>query len=332
MSPNKNKLVMALDIGGTTIKSGLVDSLGRIIYEIKVPSQALSGSTFVLENIKKVIDKMLQYAEKNVLSLKSIGISTAGVVDPEKGEIIFATGTFKGWQGVSIKENINKYLKLPVYIENDAHAAGWGEKYFGVARNVNDFVMLTLGTGLGGSIFTRGKLYTGSSNFAGLIGQMNIGFRCIGDNKKDFTEAACLEDYISANGMSRMANEIASEYKESFLAKIISENNGKISPKEIYIAYKNGDKLASEVIRRMIIYLGTGIITLLYLLNPELIVLSGGLSNMKEDLLVPLRKHVREHCPEKLYKNIKIKLSQNLENCGFIGAAAIAFSKGIPRI
>ena len=332
MNQDTKKIVIALDVGGTTIKSGLIDSSGKILYESKIPSQALSGYVYVLKNIKEIIISLQQYAEKNRLPLVSVGISTAGVVDVEKGKIAFATDTFKGWQGVSITGNVKKYLNLPVYVENDAHAAGWGEKFFGVARNVNDFIMLTLGTGLGGAIFTKSKLYAGSSNFAGLIGQMSMGYRGIEKENQIFNLVTCLEDYVSANGMSAIAKEMAGENKKSLLAKIIAENNGEISPKEIYQAFKDGDQAANEVIRRTIIYLGIGIRNLYYILNPEMVVLSGGISNLKEDLLIPLRQYVREHCPQKLYKNVKIKLSHFLENCGLMGAAAVAFSKGIPRI
>ncbi len=330
---NKELVVMVFDIGGTTIKSGIINRKGEIIHKLKTSSQAQKGAKYIFKNIKFLGNKLLKYSQKNSLRPQSIGISTAGTVDLDRGVIAFSTETFKNWQGAKVKKKVEDMFEIPVYLENDAHAAAWGEKYLGIAKEIDDFVMITLGTGIGGAIFSKGKLFDGSSNFAGLIGMMSVepkGYEC------ELGVKGCLEAFSSGWGFARLSEEIVSSnsFKYGKNSPITSKikSGEKVSPEDVFAAVSEGDIIGQMVLDRVILYLGTGIGNLISILNPELIILAGGISRAGNRLLRPLNYSVSKHCPRQLFEKIEIKFSAYRENCGLIGAAAVGFTEGIPRL
>ncbi|MFW6381288.1 MAG: ROK family protein, partial [Bacillota bacterium] len=268
--------VMAFDIGGTTIKCGLIDSKGEIIYRQKRPSEARKGAGYIFGNLQQLGRELLQFGRRDNIQIECIGISTAGTVEPGQGVIAFSTETFKGWQGSRVKDRVKEMFGLPVYVENDAHAAAWGEKYFGIAGEVDDFVMVTLGTGIGGAIFSGGKLFTGAANFAGLIGMMSIdprGYQC------QLGVKGCLESYTSAWGIARLAEEFVESGNthiddSSLLVQRIREQDQQVTPEDVFEAARTGDILGNIILDNVCLYLGTALGSLVSILNPEMIVLA----------------------------------------------------------
>jgi glucokinase len=291
------------------------------------PTEAAKGADTVYGNILKVVRELLNWAQARSLSIKRLGVSTAGQVDPS-GSIAYATDTFPGWTGFPLKAKLEAELGLEVFVENDAHAAAWGEKYFGIAQGIEDFIMLTLGTGIGGVFFTKGSLYTGSGNLAGLLGHMTIdllGVECNCGGR------GCLEQYASATGIVRQAREAAAEWPDGALAKLLA-SQGDFSAKDVFTAAGFGEPAAKLVVEKAAEYLGAGIGSLLNLLNPELVVLAGGVSEAGEPWLELVSKAVKGYCTEAARRGVSIKLSKFPSHCGLFGAAAVAQAGGITRL
>jgi glucokinase len=329
MVEQQKRAVASIDIGGTNISGGLIDGDGRVLFRMQKSTQASMAAERVLENITSVADQLVKIAQANSIAVNRMGLATAGQVDPDTGTITYATDTIPGWTGVAVKDRLECSTGLTTFVENDAFAAGWGEKVFGVAHDSQDFVMMTLGTGVGGAVFVKGRLLPGSTGLAGLIGHVSIdpdGMSCICGGR------GCLEAYVSGTGIAKAAREAIGAESESLLAEIASASLGDITAKDVFDAAKYGDPIAMSIVMRTAKYLGTGIGGLITLLNPELIIIGGGVSNAGSLLLDPTLESVKSHCSPAAFAKATVCFSRFLDDCGLMGAAAIAYTCGIPRI
>ena len=245
--------ILAFDIGGTEIKYGFCDDNFNLSGKNSIPTNAHEGGKRIVERIIEII-KELGGADR-------IGISTAGQVDSVKGEIIFATETLPGYTGMKIKEIIEAETGIPTAVENDVNSAAIDEAAFGAAKGCPDFICLTYGTGIGGAIFLNGKLFSGASFSAGEFGHMIThanGKECTCGGK------GCYETYASARALTVMVKE-----------KLGREMNGR----EIFAEFDNPEikAVVDEWIGEIII----GLKSLIYIFNPPLIVLGGGIMNEK---------------------------------------------------
>ncbi len=245
--------ILAFDIGGTEIKYGFCDDNFNLSEKNSIPTNAHEGGKRIVERIIEII-KELGGADR-------IGISTAGQVDSVKGEIIFATETLPGYTGMKIKEIIEAETSIPTAVENDVNSAAIGEAAFGAAKGCPNFICLTYGTGIGGAIFLNGKLFSGASFSAGEFGHMIThanGKECTCGGK------GCYETYASARALTVMVKE-----------KLGREMNGR----EIFAEFDNPEikAVVDEWIDEIII----GLKSLIYIFNPPLIVLGGGIMNEK---------------------------------------------------
>ncbi len=319
-------VVAGVDIGGTNMVGGLVDSSGACLYKSQRPTQARKGAETVFANIVSMVKDTLQWADGRSYHVARVGVSTAGQVD-SSGRIAYATDTFPGWTGFPLRQRLEAELGLKVYVENDALAAAWGEKYFGLARDADDFIMLTLGTGIGGAIFSRGRLFTGFANLAGLIGHMTIdplGIECNCGGR------GCLERYAAATAIVQQVRDALGVGTKSRLADPAFQ--GTLTAKDVFDAAREGDVLAQSVLERAALYLGAGIGSLLNLLNPELVVLSGGLTLAGEWWLHIVEQNVEKYATEAAREGVALRYSEFLSECGLFGAAAVGHSCGIPRL
>jgi glucokinase len=320
-------VVAGVDVGGTNIVGGLVDGEGRCLVQTERSTQAYKGADAVYLNIINVVQDVLHWARRESIFISSLGVSTAGQVDSH-GVIVYATDTFPGWIGYPLRERLQDELGLDVFVENDAFAAGWGEKSFGIARDIQDFVMITLGTGIGGSIFTKGGLLTGSANLAGLIGHMTVdpfGVECNCGGR------GCLECYASGTAISKQAREALDLAVDSPLVQLF-KSKGDITAKDVFDAARLGDSVAHQVLDCAATCLGAGVGSLINVLNPELVVLSGGLSRAGNEWLHLIEESAKRYSTSAAIRGVKIQFSEFLSNCGLIGAAAVAHSSGIRRI
>lgn len=305
---------IGVDLGGTNIDVGVVDSDHRIIAQAHTPTLAKRPASEVLDDIAAAARQAVQTAGMRVEDIHALGIGSPGTCDAEKGEVLNAHNL--GWFGVPVRGELSRRLDLPVYLGNDADCAALGETVAGAARGCSDVLMVTLGTGIGGGIVANGRVYAGHRSLGGEIGHM-----CIAMDGESCTcgERGCWEAYASATALIRRGEAAAAARPDSALCAMRPLDGLKI-----FTAANNGDAVAVRVVDEYIRCLGVGLVNMINVLYPEIVLLGGGISRQGERLLTPLREHIASHFFVGLRKVMpRIELASLGPAAGIIGAAAL---------
>lgn len=303
--------VLAADVGGTNTRMAVVTGKGKILTQLKRPTLCKKGRD---EMIKFLITFARETIEKSQLTREKIcgmGIGFPGPLNGESG-IVFNPPNLIGWDNVPLKDILEEELKMPVSIENDANSAALGEWWKGAGAGTNSLVCITLGTGVGGGIILDGKLWHGASWIAGEIGHTTVirdGMNCTCGNK------GCLEAYASSRGIIERANIALSEKSNKDKFRPITEL------KQLDHLVSEGDKIILNIIKETGIILGIAIANLANLLNPEMVVLFGGVTNLGENLIKPLREEVKKRAFKKATESLRIEVAKLGDNSGILGAA-----------
>lgn len=303
---------IGIDIGGTFIKGAVVTSKGDLLDFFSMPvEKGEEPST----TIKKLIAEIKRI---NYPDVQGIGIGCPGTVDSETGVVEFAPNI--GWENLHIKELIEKEIPLPVHVTNDANAAAAGESAFGVGKQYQNMVLLTLGTGVGGGLIMNGKLFEGNEGKGAEIGHMVIEMdgRPCGCGRH-----GCLESYASATALISDTKEAMKQHSDSQMWKFAKELN-EVDGRVAFAAAKIGDRYAQEVVRNYVHYLGEGILNLCNIFRPDAVVLCGGIS--KEGAYLTSR--LKNYCSERSYgfprsPLVEIVVGKLGYNAGIIGAASL---------
>ncbi len=302
------KYAIGIDVGGTNLRAALISNEGEVIKKVKEPS----GEN-VLESLQRIIGGL--YTD----DIAGIGIGIAGLVDRKEGAVL-ASPNLHAVEGVNFVEPLHNKFSVPVFIENDANAAAFGEKWIGAGREFNNFVLLTLGTGIGGGIVYEGKL----ANVAAEIGHMSInadGEKCPCGNY------GCLELYAAAKAMKAKVVSALEKDAESILRECCKGSFYKLTTEDIYNAALEGDNLAREVLKDTGRYLGIGLANIINILSPEAIILMGGLIGAWNIYVQEAIKEASKRTFKGLFDRVKI-IPSSLENdAGIIGSAGIVFEK-----
>lgn len=288
--------VMVLDIGGTAIKSALYNE-GTLTDIKETPTQAAQGGSHVVNRIKEIIKEY-----QKDYSFERIGISTAGQVDPVRGEIVYANQNIPGYMGTKLKKIMEEEFHVPTKVENDVNSAAIGESVFGVGKPYKEFVCLTYGTGVGGAIFANGKLYTGSSYCAGEFGAIvtHPEDRILG---KDMF-VGCYEKYASVTALVNSALRVDA-----------SLNSGR------KVFERIGEPEVKEVVDRWILEIIYGLTTIIHMLNPECVILGGGVMEQPY-VLERLREQLYQHIMSS-YHHVMIEKAALGNRAGMLGAAVL---------
>ena len=287
---------ICIDIGGTSIKYGVLSEKGEIFIDGTVSTKVTEKENFILSDVKKLIRNILD--EYRNYEIKGICISTAGVVNPEKGEIAYAGPTIPKYTGTKIKEELEKEFSISCEVENDVNCAGLGEYWRGAGKGSKSMVCLTIGTGIGGSVILDGKLLNGIGYTAGEIGYMDV------------------------NG-SYIQNIASSKYLVEKVQKEKEEKEGitdAITGVDIFELAKKGDEICIAGINEIISNLAVGVRNIIYLLNPEVIVIGGGITAQKEYLEEKIRKEVNDGMISDMFRKTRIELAQQGNQAGLLGA------------
>ncbi|MGX7030658.1 ROK family protein [Vagococcus zengguangii] len=280
--------ILCIDIGGTSIKYAIYNDQGQEVR--KFPAKDTNAKErLIIETIKELTDEVV--AE---YSLSGVAISSAGVIDSEKGEVIYSGYTIPNYMGTNFKQFFKEQYALDCEIENDVNAACLAEYYAGAARNAQSVVCLTIGTGVGGALMIDGHLVHGKGNTAGEIGYMLIGDRYF----QDVSSTTFLVEYI---------NQIQDE---------THYQNGM----EIFEGYKNGDIHCEDAILTLINNLSVGLVNIMYLINPEVIALGGGIMEQKELLQPLIEEAIQNKLISEMFNKTEIKFAENKNSAGLIGA------------
>ncbi len=305
--------VIGVDLGGTNIRFGLVTEEGEILRRLQAETKSTEGKNKVIAKIKHGIDILLVPEKEKIAG---IGVGCPGPLDSRKG-IIFEMPNLRGWKRVALKKMLEKEFKLPVKIQNDANCSALGEHWIGAGRDVKTMIHLTLGTGIGGGIILNDQLWIGRDSCAGELGHITIslnGPKCACGNY------GCIEAYAAAQGIVRRFKERLKAGARSSLKKKIRNEKIQLTPRLIYLAAKNGDRLSKTIIEETGQYLGIAIASYVNIFNPEMVVLSGGIAQAGKLLFDAIKKEVKKRALAAMTKNLKIVKSELGDDSGILGA------------
>jgi len=312
--------VFAADLGGTHLRVASVDQNGNIHFRLKQNTpQTDSPEAIVLALVSAVreFEKNAEAGGQGNDEIKAVSVVVPGVVNVEEGTVVKAPN-LPSLNGFRLAKALSKKLKRPALLENDANAAAVGEMWQGAGRGRRTIVCVTLGTGVGGGIILDGKLWRGVDGAAAEIGHMCVdpfgGVACGCGSR------GCLEVYASATAIVRMTREASSRHPDSTL-----HTTEDLTSETIFAAGLEGDELALEVFRRMGIYLGIGVANLINILNPEMIVIGGGVVNGWELFEKSMHQQVAERAFPLLAARAKIVRAECGDDAGLLGAARLAF-------
>jgi N-acetylmannosamine-6-phosphate 2-epimerase/N-acetylmannosamine kinase len=298
------RVFVGIDMGGTRTKFGLVSNQGELLYHSSTSTPWNEGRDVLLEHLKQTAATCLQEAQAQAVAPEAIGLATAGWVDPHAGQVVYATDNLPGWTGANPGAYLHQAFDLPVTVENDANALAVGEKQFGAAQAESDFVCITLGTGVGGGCYVGGRLHRGRHFFANAIGHIPIepaGLPCT------CGLSGCLEAYTNARALLRYAA------KGNFT-----------SAEEVIAAANAGDPTARCAILSLAKYLAIGCASIVQLLDPDLLILAGGLAQNNPLLLSALTEDLAQRATVWQQRKLRIAASSLGYSAGVLGAAAVA--------
>lgn len=312
-----NKYAFGVDVGGTTVKMGLFDREGHVIDKWEIPTVKDNQGAAILPDVaRSILGKMEEKGLKEE-SLMGVGVGVPGPMDDEG--TLLGRAVNLGWESFNIPETLSAYIKVPVNAVkavNDANAAAFGEMWQGGGKGYESMVAVTLGTGVGGGIISKGKLLIGAFGACGEIGHIHIEDReeesCNCGNK------GCLEQYTSATGIARLARC----YLASHDTPTVLREESQISAKTVFDAVKAGDAVAKEIAGQFGDYLGKGLAMVSCVANPEIFVIGGGVSKAGEILLSYIEPYFRKYAFGKC-KETKFALAKLGNDAGIYGAAAL---------
>ncbi len=313
-------MVVGVDLGGTNIKAGAVSSGGEMLFRSRMSTDASAGPERVADRIGMAVRDCLEGVEGGRERTAGVGVGSPGPLDPATG-VVWAAPNLPGWTNVPLRRMVQDRVGLPCEVENDANAASLAEQWMGAGRGAASLVLLTLGTGIGGGIVLGGKVWHGFGGVAGEIGHMSInpdGPRCNCGGR------GCIEAYASAPAMVRRMREAIAGGRRTTLS---GQGEG-LSARAIHEAALAGDAAARENMRMTGFYLGVAICNIMNVLNPEVVVLSGGVAAAGEMLLRPIRETVEERTMEAVRRNVRICFAALGEDAGVIGAARAFVTRG----
>ncbi|MDE0961012.1 MAG: ROK family protein [Planctomycetota bacterium] len=300
---------VGLDLGGTEVKVGLCSARGEVVWSDRRPSQAHQGQQAILEALAAAVDTALLEAATHQGEVVAIGLGTPGVVDPASGVIRFPVANLGGWHGTDIVGFFRQRFEVPAVVENDANCAAWGEYCTGAGIGARTLLLATVGTGIGGGAVIDGELLRGPSGGAMELGHIILersGRRC------NCGLVGCVEAYAGGWGM-------AQEWGRR--RALPGESPGVSQLVEMGIA---GDPLANEILDEGATALGAGMMSALHLLNPDVVVVGGGIIDARPRHLELIESELRSRVLPKASTDLKVVRAQHGNRAGWIGAAMCA--------
>jgi glucokinase len=318
MTSGSNDLIFAADLGGTHLRAATVDASGKIHFRAKQNTPQGTDPHEIVEALVHAVDEYKRDLRNEPDGLKAVSLVVPGTVNVEHGTVVKAPN-LPCLDGFPLAAALTNKLGLPAILENDANAAAVGEMWQGAARGCRTIICVTLGTGVGGGIILDGQLWRGVDGAAAEIGHMCVdpfgGVACTCGSR------GCLEVFASATAIVRMTREASPRYPESVL-----HASSNLSAESIFEAGLQGDELALEIFRRMGVYLGIGLANLINILNPEMIVIAGGVVNGWDLFEKHMLHEVEERAFPLLAARVKIVRAECGDDAGLLGAARLGLT------
>ena len=309
---------LGIDIGGTTTTVAVVDDGYRIVSKNCMATQGERDSAAVVKDIADLAFKTVKDANLSMDDVSSVGIGSPGIVDKSTKSVLYSNNI--KWKNVNLCDDISKHIaNKRMYIDNDANCAILGEWVAGAARGYSSAVMVTIGTGIGGGIILNGKIHNGFNSAANVIGHMSI---VSGGRMCTCGRRGCWEAYASATALIRTADQVARVNPRSELS-YVKARDGELNGKNIFETARNGDREATDIVNGFMFFIAEGITNIINILQPEIVVLGGGVSNEGEYLLDNITRQVRSDVFCKDIELPKIKIAKLKNDAGIIGAASL---------
>ena len=308
---------IGIDLGGTNIKVGLVNEKYEIVAKATAPTDLPRPAEAICKSIVDVAWKVLNEAKVTIGEVKSIGIGTPGVANSNSGTVLYSCNL--DFKNTDLRSLIKKYLDKPVFVENDANAAAFGEVLAGAGKGYNDVIVVTLGTGVGGGIIIDGKIYTGF-NFCGAeLGHTVIEF---GGRQCGCGRKGCFEAYSSATALINMTKEAMEAHKESKMWEIAGGDLANVDGKTAFDGMRADDPAAKDVVKMYIDYLGCGLTNIINTFQPEMLLIGGGICKEGRNLTDPLNEIIKResYCID-AERTTKLDICKLGNDAGIIGAA-----------
>ena len=312
-------LSVGIDIGGTKILGALVDEQGTVVQEKRIASPAQDPSRMV-EDVAGLITELLEIEPE----VAGIGVAAAGFIDAERSKVLYAPNL--NWRNEPLKQRISEKVGREVVIENDANAAGWAEFRFGAAQSYGSMMMLTLGTGVGGAVVADGKLMRGGFGIGGELGHVTVvdgGIKC------GCGRLGCVEQYSSGTALLRELRRIAVEGNSAGARLRELAGDAELTGHHAYLAFQEGDPATIEQVEVAAEYLARAMGSLVAVLDPEVFVIGGGLSDLGKGILEPITRHFSAQLPASGFRpEADIVLATFANEAGVIGAADLSRQGG----
>ncbi len=318
--PKTERYAVGVDLGGTNVKIGIVSQKGKIIKKTSLETLAEDGPDSVISQIKKGVKEIL---DKNKLKIRGIGIGAPGTVSTKKGTVENPPN-LPGWEKVNLGKIIQKEFKINVHVENDANVAAIGEMIFGAGKKINSFIMVTLGTGVGGGIIFNKKLFRGEFGAAGEIGHTSIDYN---GPKCNCGSYGCVETYVGNHYLVKRVKEELPKNKGSKIWDLINNELESLTPLIIQQAAEQGDIYAKSVIQGLGLYLGTGLASAANVLDIGTFIIGGGVAGFGEPLFDAIQKNACTRVLKPLSKRLKVLPAKLKNDAGIKGASALVFYK-----
>jgi len=319
----EKRWIVGVDLGGTNVVVGLVPIEGGEVLGLRtLPTESNRGAKFVVDRIVHMVnDAIAEVVEAHGTTraaVAGVGIGSPGPLNRKTGTVINTPNL--GWRNFPLRDLISNAVKLPCSLDNDANCATYGEWWLGAGRGTQSLVGFTLGTGIGGGIVLNGEIYHGCSDVAGEIGHMTIdsnGRKCKCGNY------GCLEQYASGPAIALRATEGIEAGAESMLEEMVDGRLDEITAATVYEAAVLGDPYATEVMKDTARFLGSGVASIINILNPQMVVIAGGVTRAGDHLFVPLIAEVRRRAFRSAQECCRIVPAELPGTAGVVGAAGV---------
>lgn len=310
---------IGVDVGGTGIQIGVVNEQHQIVSESSIPTRITLPFEEQVRQIADCIASTVSSAGFGIQDIESVGIGIPGIASSRTGEVIKCTNM--GWNHVPFREIFTKYLPKPVHIENDANVAALAESVIGISAGTSSSVFMTIGTGIGSGIIIDGEIWKGAHGIGGELGHVILaldGVPCTCGNH------GCLERYCSATALIRMTREAVAENPDTLIMEAVDHKPERIEAKTVFDCAKKQDPLALKVYHRFIDYLAQATASIVNLLDPEIIVLGGGVSKAGSFLLDPLVEEFPKYVIFRDQPLPEVKIAVLGPEAGIIGASMLS--------
>lgn len=303
-------MYLGIDVGGTNLKSGIIDEKGKLLYQFTVPTNASKGKIAVLRGISNLITKAVSANP----DIKSVGIGIGGVVDNDG--IVKIVPTMPDWENIDLAKHLSKTFDFPIFVENDARIAALAEMLVGSCRSEYDFLFLSMGTGISGAIVYDRQIIKGVHGGAGDIGHIFVDMYKAVTKRAIAYQIGNLEQYVGKNHIAEYAEKVVKKSDNTIL-----HDYDKLDPFFLSEAVSKGDKVAAEIFTEIGRILGVGIASALNLLDLSLVVFSGGLAQSHHSLFNAAYESAKARTLPTISENLEFRFSNFARDSGTIGAA-----------